>query len=378
MNAPSPSDRDLVDRVSARLLDVLIRAALIVAMAALIYVVLSPFLTLLVWAAILAVTLYPLHQSLARGLRGRQGLAATLLVIVGMIIIVTPTALLMNSLGDTVSDFIHRVQDNTLQVGAPKQSVRQWPVIGERVYVTWSAAHEDLPALVQSMQPKIGEIARQALAFVASIGGGLLLFLVSFVIAGIVMAYGDPGARAIRMIFARVAGASRGEALAALSTSTIRAVAAGVLGVAFIQAILIGLLALAAGIPGAGVLAIVALILGIAQVPNLVVTLPAVLYIWSRADQGTGAAIAFTIGLLLAGMVDNVLKPLMLGRGVDAPMPVILFGALGGLASGGILGMFVGATLVALGYRIFIEWAATGAESPAPPDSGTPGSNSAR
>ena len=378
MSAPSPSDRDLVDRVSARLLDVLIRAALIVALAALSYLVLSPFVTLLVWAVILAVTMYPAHQSLARGLRGKQGLAATLLVIVGMVIIVTPAALLMNSLGDTVSDFIHRVQDNTLQVDAPRDSVKQWPVIGERVYATWLAAHEDLPALVRAMQPKIGDFARQALAFVASIGGGLLLFLASFVIAGIVMAYGEPGARAIRMIFARVAGASRSDALVALSTSTIRTVAAGVLGVAFVQAILIGLLALAAGIPGAGVLAVVALVLGIAQVPNLVVTLPAVLYVWSRADLGTGVAIVLTIGLLLAGMVDNVLKPLVLGRGVDAPMPVILFGALGGLASAGILGMFVGATLLALGYRVFIEWAAVGDESPTPPDPDSPGSGPAR
>jgi predicted PurR-regulated permease PerM len=377
MSAPSPSERDLVDRAAARLLDVLIRAALIVALAALTYVVLSPFVTLLVWAVILAVTMYPAHQSLARGLHGKQGLAATLLVIVGVIIIVTPAALLMNSLGDAVSDFIHRVQDNTVQVSAPRDSVRQWPIIGERVYATWSAAHEDLPALVRAMQPKIGEFARQALAFVAGIGGGLLLFLASFVIAGIVMAYGEPGARAIRMIFARVAGASRSDALVALSTSTIRTVAAGVLGVAFIQAVLIGLLALAAGIPGAGVLAVVALVLGIAQVPNLVVTLPAILYVWLGDDLGTGVAIVLTVGLMLAGMVDNVLKPLVLGRGVEVPMPVILFGALGGLASGGILGMFVGATLLALGYRVFMEWAA-GAESLAPPDPGSAGSGPPR
>ena len=208
------------------------------------------------------------------------------------------------------------------------------------------------------MQPKIGELAQKALGMVASIGSGLLLFLASFIVASILMAYGESGARASRAIFVRVAGAARGEALFKLSTATIRAVALGVIGVAFIQATLVGLALLLAGVPAAGVLAVIALVLGIAQVPALVITLPAIIYIWSSGDYGTGAAVTYTIILLVTGMADNVLKPLMLGRGVDAPMPVILLGALGGMASGGILGMFVGATLLALGYQIFMGWVA--------------------
>jgi predicted PurR-regulated permease PerM len=109
--------------------------------------------------------------------------------------------------------------------------------------------------------------------------------------------------------------------------------------------------------------------LGIAQVPALVVTLPVVVYIWASGDYSHAAAITYTIILLLAGMADNVLKPLMLGRGVDVPMPVILLGALGGMASGGILGMFVGATALALGYEIFMKWVATNPDSlPALPE----------
>ena len=150
---------------------------------------------------------------------------------------------------------------------------------------------------------------------------------------------------------------SQGEALANLALSTIRAVALGVIGVAAIQALLIGL-ALLLAIPVAGVLAIVALVLGIAQVPALIITLPVIIYIWTSGDYSTTAAIVRTIILLLTGIADNVLKPLMLGRGVDIPMPVILFGALGGMASGGILGMFVGATVLALGYELFTTWVA--------------------
>ena len=135
--------------------------------------------------------------------------------------------------------------------------------------------------------------------------------------------------------------------------------ALGVLGVAFIQAIVVGLVLIIAGVPFAGVLALIVLVLGIAQVPALLLTLPVIGYIWASGDYGTASAVIYTVLLLLAGMLDNVLKPLLLGRGVDAPMPVILLGALGGLATAGILGMFVGATLLALGYQIFMWWVAT-------------------
>jgi predicted PurR-regulated permease PerM len=362
MNTLSPHDKELVDLISTRLFDVLIKLGLCIALVALCYRVFSPFLTLMIWALILAVTLYPLHRTLVRKVGGKQWLAATILVILGSVVIVAPTALLMNSLGDSVRELVHGVQDHTLTIRAPKESIKTWPVIGESAYSIWSKAHSDLPALVQSMQPKISELARKSLGFVASIGGGLLLFLASFIIAGIIMAFGESGANASRKIFVRIAG-RRGELLTTLSTATIRAVAQGVIGVAFIQAIIVGIALLVAGVPWAGVLAIITLVLGIAQIPAFIVTLPAIIYIWASGDYSTGMATTYTIILFIAGLADNVLKPLMLGRGVDAPMPVILFGALGGMAGAGILGMFVGATLLALGYRIFMEWVNSGVDN---------------
>jgi predicted PurR-regulated permease PerM len=359
MNPIPPPAADAEPRGASRLLDVLIRAGLIGALAVLCYQVFSPFLTLMAWSIILAVTLYPLHQWLARSIGGKPGLASTILVIVCVLVIITPTAVLMNSLADSVRHFIGAVQNNTLDIPAPREGVAQWPIVGKKIYDTWAKAHADLPGLVQSLQPKISELAQKALAIVASIGGSLLLFLGSFIIASIVMAYGEAGARSSRAIFRRVAGAARGEALAQLSTATIRAVALGVIGVAFMQAILIGLALLLADVPAPGVWSIVTLVLGIAQVPALIVTLPAILYVWSSGEHGHVGASMHTIILLLTGMADNALKPLMLGRGVDAPMPVILFGALGGMASGGIVGMFVGATVLALGYQLFMGWVAT-------------------
>lgn len=345
------------------LLDVLIRAGLILAMAVLCYQIFSPFLTLMLWALILAVTLYPLQQWMAGRMRGRQGLASTVLVLLGILLIVAPTAVLMSSLGDSVHQLVSDVQANALAIPPPPDSVAAWPVIGEKLHAVWSQAHADLPALVQGMQPKIGDIARSALAFVASIGGGLLLFLASFIIAGVVMTFGQAGGRGSRAIAERIAGVERGEAFVRLATATIRAVAQGVIGVAFIQAIIVGLCLLVAGIPWAGVLSVVVLVLAIAQLPALLVTLPAIAWIWMSGDYGNAQAIVYTVLLVVSGVADNVLKPLLLGRGVEAPMPVILLGALGGMATAGILGMFVGATLLALGYQVFTIWVAANPKS---------------
>ncbi len=369
MTDPEPSDRPLQDqRFEGRLLDVLIRAGLVLVLAMLCYRIFSPFLVLMVWALILAVTIYPLHQWLAAGMGGRQGWAATSITVLGVVLIVAPTAVLLSSIGDSVRGLVEEVQQNTLQIPPPRPGVAGLPLVGPEIHAAWQLAHDDLPALVKSLQPKIGDLAKAALSMVASIGGGILAFVAAFIIAGIIMAFGAGGDRASHAIFARVVGAERGDEFTTLSVATIRAVAQGVIGIAFIQAILVGLVLLLAGVPLAGVLAVIVLVLGIAQVPALIVTLPAIAYLWMSGAYDTGAAAVNSVLLFVAGMADNVLKPLMLGRGVDAPMPVILLGALGGMAAGGILGLFVGAVLLALGYQIFMGWVAANPDVKQPPN----------
>ena len=295
MNMPKQPDKELEDRLASRLLDVLIRAGMIFAMITLCYQIFSPFLSLMLWAVILAVTLYPAHQALARRIGGKQGRAATLLVIAGIVLLIGPTAVLMSSLGDSVQTLVSDVQANTLQIPAPRPSVEEWPVVGKKLHGLWSKAHDDLPALIRSMQPKIGDLAKTALGFVASIGGGLLMFVASFIVAGILMAFGQSGGRSMLAIFERMVGTQRGGEFAQLSTATIRAVAQGVIGVAFIQAIIVGLVLLVAGIPWSGVLALIVLVLGIAQVPAVLVTLPAIVYLWSSGDYSTVAAVTYTV-----------------------------------------------------------------------------------
>jgi predicted PurR-regulated permease PerM len=352
-------DLDLETRMQRKLMDLFIRAGLLTALTLLCFKIFAPFITLMAWALILSVTLYPAHQKLSHALKGRQGLAATLLVLAGVVLIVLPTSVLMYSLGDSIHAFVIGMRDNTLQIPAPPQSVAGWPLVGDKVHAFWGQAHSDLPSLVRDLQPKIGELAKTALGAVASTAGTLLFFVAAFIVTGLFMAFGEAGSTTSHAIFNRIVGRQHGDEFAKLSIATIRAVALGVVGVALIQAIAVGVILIVAKVPFAGGLAGIALVLGIAQVPVLLVTLPVIAYIWMGGDHGTAMAVVYTVLLFVAGMLDNVLKPLLLGRGVDAPMPVILLGALGGLAGGGILGMFVGATLLALGYQIFMWWVKT-------------------
>jgi predicted PurR-regulated permease PerM len=144
--------------------------------------------------------------------------------------------------------------------------------------------------------------------------------------------------------------------LAQLSTATIRSVAQGVIGVALIQAVLLGIGLVWSGIPAAGLLVIAVLLLGIAQLPAVIISLPVIAYVWIAGDHSALASILITIYLFIAGMADNFLKPFLLGRGVDVPMPVVLLGALGGMVWASIIGMFVGAVFLSLGYQLFMAW----------------------
>ena len=199
-----------------------------------------------------------------------------------------------------------------------------WPIIGKKIHAYWSQVHADLPAVIQSMQPKIGELAKHSLDIVTGTGSKILQFLFSFIIAGVIMAFGESGAKAAQAIFERIIGTDRGKGFANLSTATIRTVAAGVIGIACIQALFIGLALIIIGIPWAGVLALVTLVLGIAQLPAFLVTLPVIGYIWYSGDYSTVAAISYTVLLVVSGNADNVLKPLHAGsrrRCADAGNP---------------------------------------------------------
>lgn len=346
----------------AEFTDGLIRVGLILFLVAASVRVFSPFMNLMMWALILAVTLYPIHQSLARKLGDRPGRSATLLVVLALLVLGVPVAVIGSSLAEQVTGLVESYRAGTLAFKPPPASVAEWPLVGSKVFDAWSAAASNLHAFVQANETTIESFAARALVMARSTAGDMLVFIGALIVAGIMMAYGQRGSEALYAILSRLAGKEHGPRVHTLATMTTRSVAAGVLGVALIQGILAGIGFTLAGVPAAGILAFVVLLMAVMQLPVILLLLPVILWIWNGGDSGTLMSIVWTVYFVLTGLADNILKPLLLGRGVDAPMPVILIGALGGMISGGFIGLFVGAVVLAVGYRILMEWVAMEAD----------------
>jgi predicted PurR-regulated permease PerM len=344
--------------IAKNVIDLFIRIGLIGFLVVYCFQIFKPFIGLMLWSVILAVALYPLQAMLARKMGGKQGRAATVLLLVIFVGALVPTTLLVISFADETTAFVQQVQSGAFQVPAPSKSVAGWPVVGEKLYATWSSAHADLGGVIAKIEPKIGLVTKHILGYAASAGTSLFMFFVSLVLAGVWMAYASSGHKTAIDIAKRMAGEDKGEELVTLSTATIRAVAQGVIGIACLQALLLGAGFISVGIPAAGILTLLVLLLGVMQIPSAVVAIPVIIYVFSTNDSTT-VAVMFTIYTLAAGTSDNILKPLLLGRGVEAPMPVILLGALGGMATGGIIGLFLGSVMLALGYQLFMAWVYT-------------------
>jgi predicted PurR-regulated permease PerM len=346
----SPSEEVL----SHSLLEGLIRAGLIAALVIFCFQIFHPFLNLMLWSVILAITLYPLHRRLMVRL-GSSSRAATAIVLVGLAVLTVPVYLMAQSMTQSVQGAIATIQADSFHIPPPSESVASWPVIGKRVYAFWSQASTDLTSVVQKLAPQVKDISLAVLGKLAGVGVGLLMFLAALIIAGIVMAFGEAGARSAQRISVRLFGPVKGPQTTALCTATIRAVALGVVGIAFIQMLLIGVGFAFMGIPGTGILALLVLLLGIVQLPATLITVPVIVYVLATQGANT-ATIVFSIYVFVAGLMDNVLKPLLLGRGVDVPMPVVLIGALGGMVTNGIIGLFIGPVVLAVGYQLFSAW----------------------
>ena len=341
--------------LSRELIDVLIRAGLIAALVILCFQIFNPFLHLMLWAMILAITLYPLQVRLKSRLGNKDGLTATLIVVIAIGILTVPIYLLGDSITRSVDGALDTVKSGDFHIPPPAESVATWPLVGKPIYNFWLQATADLTGMLLKVAPQLKDVSLSLLAKLAGLGLGLLMFLVALILAGIFMAYGENGERSALRIVSRLTGQDKALQIARLCTATIRAVAQGVVGIAFIQMLLIGIGFVLMGIPGAGILALLVLLLGIMQLPTTLITLPVIVFVF-LTDGASLATIVFAIYAFVSGLADNVLKPLLLGRGVDVPMPVVLIGALGGMVTGGIIGLFISPVILAVGYKLFWQW----------------------
>ncbi len=337
----------------SRTVETVIRIGVIAALVAYCFHIVRPFIIPVVWGVIIAVATYPGFLRLRAALGGRNALAATLFTLVGLVVLVTPTAMLSDTMVVGARDLKNAVNEGTLDVPPPPQGVASWPLIGEPLAEFWELASVNLDEAIEQVRPQIRATVKWLLSLLAGAGIALLQFVAAIIIAGVLLAHGEGGKRTARAIAARLAD-EHGVEFAGLASATVRSVARGILGVAFLQSILAGLGFLAVGVPGAGLWALLCLLLAVVQIGIFPVVIPVLIYVFSTADTLT--AVLFLVWSILVGLLDNVLKPLLLGRGVNVPMAVIFVGAIGGFLASGIVGLFVGSVILVLGYQVFMAW----------------------
>ena len=334
----------------------IIRTVLIGLLGLMCWRVFAPFSSLVVWALILAIALHPLHQRMAGWMGRSQKGASVALVLFGLLLIGVPLGILATSLASDSHVTHLAIESQSIRIPVPDSKVRDWPVIGEKVFAAWDDAATNMPEFQATYATQLKAISTKILGVAKEAGRAVFLFIGALVIAGIMMAFGESGNVLMRRVFDRVAGPKWGMELHTLSVATVRSVAIGVVGVAFFQALLFGFGFLIAGIPFPGMLSLVVLMAVIVQLPAAIFGLPVIIYLWTGGDASSVMNVFLTILFGIASVSDNILKPIMLGRGVKAPMPVILIGALGGMAAAGLIGLFMGAVVLALGYQIFMIW----------------------
>lgn len=319
--------------------------------------ILAPFLMAVAWGAIIAVAVYPVFRWLVPRLGGRETMAASVVTVLLLAILIVPSVMLAGSLWGGAQAIADEAQSGALKVPPPPEGIASWPVVGEDLYATWAQASQNLESVLQRFTPEIRKLTTWLISTAAGTGFTLLQFLLSIAIAGVLLARGDSAADAANQFATRLAG-TEGEKYAAIAATTVQSVTRGILGVALIQALLAGLGFLLVGLPAAGLLTLVCLIVGIMQLPLAVITIPAVLYVVSTA--GTVTSVLFIIWNILITPADNVLKPLLLGRGAPVPTIVIFLGSLGGFVAAGLIGLFVGAVILSLGFILYEGWLADG------------------
>jgi predicted PurR-regulated permease PerM len=322
------------------------------------FYIVRPFVTLIVWSIIVAVTLYPIYQKLLKLTKGKKkGFVTSVFILILVALIILPSISLTSSIIDSGKEVYQSFDEGTLKVPPPAASVKEWPFVGERIYTAWSTASRDLENFIVKYKEEISNSLGWVFSSFAGLMGAVFLGLIALIIAGVFMFSADAGYQS-GVQFANRLEEGKGERFMTMCIVTIRSVVKGILLVAIIQAVFAYVGFVVIGLPAAGLFALLVLIFAIVQIPVILPMIPAIAIVFSFAD--TTPAIIFTIYSIIVAVSDGFLKPILLGKGLETPMLVILIGALGGMMLQGILGLFIGPVVLALVYQLYNNWIAEG------------------
>ena len=345
------------DWITATFTGLIIRFCVLAVFVYLSLVLVRPFVTIVVWSAVLAVALYPAFDWLALRLGKRRRLAAFLITIASLLIVIGPTFWLALDLIDSLRSLSERLDPSLISLPPPPEAVKNWPLIGNQIYQSWQLATINTKAALASLAPHLKPLGSTMLRIAAGGGVGAIQFLVSIIIAGFLFCPGPSIIKNVKLLSRRLAP-DRAEGFVDVAGATIRAVSQGVIGVSVLQALLAGLGLKIAGIPGASLITSAVLILGIVQIGPSIVIVPAI--IWSWVTMDTTTALLFTAYMVPVNLLDNILKPIVMTRGLRTPMLVIAIGVIGGTLSYGITGLFLGPIVLTVIWELIAAWMTEG------------------
>src|SRR5215467_3748498 len=336
------------DRQATPVVELAIRLAALGLLLYLALILVRPFISIVIWSVVIAVALYPGFDWMARQLGGRRRLAAVIITIVSLLVVIGPATWLVLGLVDSVRFVSQQFDVSTLVLPLPPLSVKSWPLFGDPIYDFWTLASTNLKAALAKVAPELRPFGSSVLRLAADTGTGMLKFIASIIIAGFLFAPGPKLVDGLKKLVHRLE-ATHGDEFVDLAGATIRTVSRGVVGIAVLQALLAGLGLMVAGVPATSLLTSGVLVLGIIQIgPALV--------IWSWFVMEPMAALLFTAYMIPVNLIDNVLRPLLMGRGLRVPLVVILIGVIGGTLASGITGLFLGPIVLSVIWEMAVAW----------------------
>jgi len=317
------------------------------------FLIIRPFVPILAWSGVLAVAFYPAFSWVARILGGRPKTAAAILTLVTLGIVLGPATWLGVSAVDGGRELARQLGTGDLALQSAPESIKSWPLIGPTLFDLWDQAYNNIRAVLREVAPYLQPLAGPLLSLAGDASVGTLQFLVSVFVAGFLFPQGPRLVEAGRGFLARIVP-EQSEHFLGLAGATIRAVAQGVIGVAIVQALLAGIGFKLAAVPSAGLLAFLVLLLSIVQIGAFLVLLPVIIWIWTAKDVTT--ALLLTVFLVVVGFIDTMLKPLVMGRGLNTPTIVIFVGVIGGTLAHGIVGLFIGPIILSVAWELAVAW----------------------
>jgi predicted PurR-regulated permease PerM len=351
--AATPDNPIELDRREQNFLEVSLRIGALALLLYCSFVLIQPFVTVVIWSVILTVALYPAFERLSRWLGGRRHLAAGVLTLISLVIVIGPASWLVLDLIESVRRISEHLDLAALSLPPPPESIRDWPLIGHELYDFLELASTNLAAAASQFMPLLKPMAGNFLLLAANAGAAILMFFAAIIIAGFLFSPAPSLVRTINRLSARLA-LRRGEEFVSLAGATIRTVSRGVVGISALQALLTGIGLAVAHVPGTSLLTSAVLILGIVQIGAGIILIP--LIIWAWFTMAPTAAILFTIYMVPVGLIDNIMRPFVMGRGLKTPMLVILVGVIGGTLAYGITGVFLGPILLAVIWELLAAW----------------------